>query len=81
MIISNIDGTEYHAEALWSSVKLISRVSRQLSTTVIESDDFLFPVKGSDGTITGASKIARDITDRKMMEQQLLDLAGRRANE
>ncbi len=31
------------------------------------------PVKGTDGTIVGASKIARDITERKRMERQLLE--------
>ena len=31
------------------------------------------PVRASDGKITGASKIARDITDQKMIERQLID--------
>jgi PAS domain S-box-containing protein len=31
------------------------------------------PVKGADGVVAGASKIARDITERKRIQQQLLE--------
>ncbi len=41
------------------------------------------PVRDSSGTVVGASKIARDITDRKLAEQVLLETndALRRAND
>lgn len=38
------------------------------------------PVKAADGTIVGASKIARDVTDRRRMEQQLLDADRQKDN-
>jgi len=38
------------------------------------------PLRASDGRIIGASKVARDITDRKLAEQALLE-ADRRKNE
>ena len=44
------------------------------------------PVRDAQGRVVGASKIARDITERKMIEQALaerslqLALAGRRAS-
>lgn len=38
------------------------------------------PVKRADGTIVGASKIARDITERKKMERQLLEADRQKDN-
>ncbi|HEY1231808.1 MAG TPA: PAS domain S-box protein [Candidatus Binatia bacterium] len=38
------------------------------------------PVKSADGTIVGASKIARDITERKKMERQLLEADRQKDN-
>ena len=38
------------------------------------------PVKAPDGAIIGASKIARDITDRRKMEQQLLEADRQKDN-
>jgi two-component system, chemotaxis family, CheB/CheR fusion protein len=38
------------------------------------------PVKSADGTIVGASKIARDITERKRMESQLLEADRQKDN-
>src|SRR5919108_878583 len=40
----------------------------------------LSPVKAQDGTVIGASKIARDITERKRMERQLQEADGQKDN-
>jgi PAS domain S-box-containing protein len=39
--------------------------------TPVEISLTISPVRGADGTIIGASKIARDITERRVMERQL----------
>jgi len=38
------------------------------------------PINGTDGAIVGVSKIARDITERKRMEQQLLEADRQKDN-
>ena len=38
------------------------------------------PVRGADGTIIGASKIARDITERRAMERQLREADRQKDN-
>jgi PAS domain S-box-containing protein len=47
-------------------------VRRRKDGTLVEISLTVSPVRGNDGRIIGASKIARNITDRKQAEQALL---------
>jgi PAS domain S-box-containing protein len=51
-------------------------VRRRKDGTYIDISLTVSPIKDADGTVMGASKIARDITDRKRSEAQIAALAG-----
>lgn len=48
--------------------------------TPVEISLTISPVRGADGTIIGASKIARDITERRVMERQLREADRQKDN-
>ena len=48
--------------------------------TQVEISLTVSPVKANDGSIIGASKIARDITERRTMEQQLREADRQKDN-
>lgn len=58
------------------SVEHFETVRRKKSGALIELSLTISPVRGRNGRIIGVSKIARDITERKRLEMQLL-LANR----
>jgi PAS domain S-box-containing protein len=52
-------------------------VRRCKNGRLIEVSVTISPIRDSDGTIIGASKLARDITSRKQLEREILEVSDR----
>ena len=61
---------------LGERVEPFDTVRRHKSGRLVQISLTVSPVLSTDGTIIGASKIARDITDRKEAEQRINTLMG-----
>jgi len=52
-------------------------IRRRKDGTLIDISVTISPIRDADGNIIGASKVARDITERKRLERELLEISDR----
>ncbi len=52
-------------------------VRRRKDGRLIDISVTISPIRDADGKITGASKVARDITERKRLEKEILEISER----
>lgn len=62
---------------LGESVDHYETIRRRKDGTLIDISVTISPIRDADGTITGASKVARDITERKRLEKEILEISER----
>ena len=59
------------------SVDHYETLRRRKDGRLIDISVTISPIRDADGTITGASKVARDITERKRLEREILEISDR----
>ena len=59
------------------SVDHYETIRRRKDGGLIDISVTISPIRDADGTIVGASKVARDITERKQLERQILEISDR----
>jgi PAS domain S-box-containing protein len=62
-------------------IKHYETIRRRKDGRLVDVSLTVSPIKGADGRIVGVSKIARDISERKRLEQEVLEISDREKRE